>query len=112
MDATGGSPLRTTGPARMKTATGLHYDGEGAPRATLQGRQEEAMAIIKRARDEKIPILEHPQLAAALDPVDVGDEIPEALYLIVAEVLVLAYQLEGKSDPRVSPVSKFNRRPR
>ncbi len=95
----------------MKTATGLHYDGQGAPKATMQGRQEEALAILADAKQRGIPILEHPQLAGALDPVGLGEEIPEDLYLIVAEILVLAYQLEGKDDPRGSPVSKSSRRP-
>ncbi|MGB0965714.1 MAG: EscU/YscU/HrcU family type III secretion system export apparatus switch protein [Litorivicinus sp.] len=95
----------------MKTATALHYDGEGAPKATAQGRQEEALALLADAQKQGIPILQHPQLANALDPVGVGEEIPEALYLIVAEILVLAYKLEGKEDPRGSPVDKSSRRP-
>lgn len=85
----------------MKTATALHYDGTTAPKATMKARQDEALALLKDAKEQGIPILEHPQLAQALDPVDLGEEIPEALYLIVAEILVLAYKLEGKEDPRL-----------
>lgn len=96
----------------MKTATALHYDGQGAPKATMKARQDEALALLRDARDRGIPTLAHPQLAEALDPVEVGHEIPEALYLIVAEVLVLAYKLEGKADPRGLPDSRSNRRPR
>ena len=95
----------------MKTATALHYDGHNAPKATRQGRQAQALAILEQARQEKVPILQHVQLAAALDPLGVGEEIPEALYRIVAEILVLAYQLEGDNAPSVAPVFKSNRRP-
>ena len=82
------------------TATGLKYDGTGAPKVTLSGQKAEARRIIAQAREQSIPILKHPSLAQALDPLGVSDEIPESLYLIIAEILVLVYQLEGRGDPR------------
>ncbi|QGG80032.1 flagellar protein FhlB [Litorivicinus lipolyticus] len=84
------------------TATGLRYDGTGAPTVTLSGQKAEARRIIAEAREQSIPILKHPSLAQALDPLQVSDEIPESLYLIIAEILVLVYQLEGRADPRTS----------
>lgn len=78
-------------------ATALHYDGNKAPVVTAQGHDTTARRIIEEAKERKIPILEHPVLAEALDPVNLGQEIPEELYLIIAEVLSLVYRLEDRS---------------
>lgn len=85
--------------ADYHSATGLHYDGNGPPQVTWQGEQALALKIIEDARDKKIPILKHPALADALQPVSVGSDIPEDLYLIIAEILAMVYKLEDR-DPR------------
>jgi type III secretion system FlhB-like substrate exporter len=45
-----------------------------------------------------VPVREAPALAAALDAMDVGHEVPEALWTAVAEVLVWAYSLENAAN--------------
>jgi len=80
----------------MPLAVALQYDGESAPRVTAKGRDGVAEQIIKLARQHGIPMQENEPLAAVLSRVELGDEIPEALYLAVAQVIAFAYHLSGK----------------
>jgi flagellar biosynthesis protein len=80
-------------------AIALHYDGENAPRITASGRNELAQRIIELAREHGIPLEENGELATILAQIPVGDEIPEALYRAVAEVIAFAYLVSGKRPP-------------
>ena len=80
-------------------AVALQYDGERAPRVTAKGRDTVAEQIITLARRHGVPMQENEPLAAVLSRVETGDEIPEALYLAVAQVIAFAYQLSGKVPP-------------
>lgn len=81
---------------RQPLAIALQYDGEHAPRVTARGHDEVAEQIIKLARQHNIPLQENEPLASLLARVEPGDEIPEALYLAVAQVIAFAYYLSGK----------------
>lgn len=79
-------------------AVALKYaDGkQGAPRVIAKGTDEVAAKIREIAREHKITLLEAPALARALyKHTDIDDEIPEALYSAVAEVLAYVYQLRA-----------------
>jgi len=78
------------------TAVALHYDGEKAPRITAQGTGEMAEKIIALAKEHGIPLQEDVALISLLSQLDLGDEIPEALYTAVAEIIAFAYILNGK----------------
>ena len=78
------------------TAVALHYDGENAPRVTAKGSGALAEQIIALAKEHGIPIQENPPLLELLASLDLGTEIPPALYLAVAEVIAFAYLLNGK----------------
>lgn len=80
-------------------AVALRYDGEGAPRVTAGGRGPIAARIEALARAHGIPLHEEPQLAAALAGIPLGEEIPESLYVAVAEVLAFVYFLAGRTPP-------------
>lgn len=84
---------------RPRTAVALEYDGTGAPRVTAKGRDEVADRIIEIAARHGIPYREDPALATLLARLDLGTEIPEALYLAVAEVLAFAYAASGTEPP-------------
>ena len=77
-------------------AVALQYDGERAPRVTAKGRDEVAQRIVRLAREHGIPMQENEPLAALLARVELGEEIPEDLYLAVAQVIAFAYHLSGK----------------
>ncbi len=70
-----------------RVAIALEYDFNGAPRVTAKGRGHVAEAILKLAREHGIAVEENHALAEALAGVDLDQEIPEALYRAVAEVL-------------------------
>jgi flagellar biosynthetic protein FlhB len=77
-------------------AVALKYsDGmRGAPKVVAKGVDEVAAKIREIAKDNKVIMLEAPALARALfKHTEIGDEIPEALYAAVAEVLAYVFQL-------------------
>lgn len=77
-----------------KRALALQYDGLGAPRVTAKGCAEIAEKIIALAEEHDIPLYEDAYLAAALAHLELGDEIPELLYMAIAEVLAFVYDLD------------------
>jgi flagellar biosynthetic protein FlhB len=77
-------------------AVALKYsDGmRGAPKVVAKGTDEVAARIRELAKEHKVTMLEAPALARALHKhTEIGDEIPEALYAAVAEVLAYVFQL-------------------
>jgi flagellar biosynthesis protein len=80
-------------------AVALKYDGENAPQLTAKGRGELANKILKLAEEHNVPLHEDVELAALLSQIPLGDEIPQALYRVVAEVIAFAYLLSGKRPP-------------
>jgi flagellar biosynthesis protein len=80
-------------------AVALKYDGENAPRLTAKGRGELAERILALAEEHNVPLHEDVELAALLSQIPLGDEIPQALYRAIAEVIAFAYLLSGKRPP-------------
>ena len=80
-------------------AIALKYDGENAPRLTARGRGDLAQRILNLATEHNVPLHENAELAALLAQIPLGDEIPEALYRAVAEVIAFAYLLSGRRPP-------------
>ncbi|MCS7158852.1 MAG: EscU/YscU/HrcU family type III secretion system export apparatus switch protein [Gemmatales bacterium] len=81
-------------------AVALRYERQtmSAPKVVAKGAGTLAERILDIARQHFIPILERPPLAQALFRlVPVGQEIPPALYLAVAEVLAFVYRQRGWS---------------
>ncbi len=78
---------------RPERAVALKYTGTGAPQVAASGQGLVAERILALAEEAGIPIRRDPALAAALSTLDLGTEIPEELYMAVAEVLAWAYQL-------------------
>lgn len=84
-----------TNPTHFSVA--LKYtDGSGAPRVVAKGADVVAAKIREIAKENNVPILEAPPLARALHKhTEIGDEIPEALYSAVAEILAYVFQLRS-----------------
>jgi len=79
-------------------AVALKYaDGQGgAPRVVAKGADAVAAKIREIARENKVALLEAPALARALHQhTEIDEEIPEALYAAVAEVLAYVFQLRA-----------------
>ena len=80
-------------------AVALLYDGQNAPRVTAKGRGELADRMLQLAEQHGIPLQGDPELAAILAQIPVVNEIPEALYRAIAEVISFAYLVSGKRPP-------------
>ncbi len=79
-------------------AVALKYtDGKmRAPQVVAKGADEVAAKIREIAKENNVPLLEAPPLARALfRHAELGDEIPQALYTAVAEVLAYVFQLRA-----------------
>ncbi len=68
-------------------AVAVQYEAPDVPRVVAMGRGELGQRIIDTAREHGVPLEQNPVLAEALSTVEIDEEIPEALYLAVAEVL-------------------------
>jgi flagellar biosynthesis protein len=80
-------------------AVALKWDGKAAPRVTAKGQGALAEQILALAREYEIPIQEDNEvLVSALAQIELGDEIPETLYVAVAQVIAFAYYLSGKQS--------------
>ncbi len=83
-----------TNPTRYAVALQYKEDSMGAPIVLAKGMGIIAANIREVAGQHNIPMLEAPPLARALySHTNLGDQIPEALYNAVAEVLAYVYQL-------------------
>jgi flagellar biosynthesis protein len=80
-------------------AVALRYDGDGAPRVTATGREAVADRIRRLAEEAGIPEYPDPELAQVLAQVPMGEEIPEALYLAVAQVIAFAFYVSDRLPP-------------
>ena len=78
----------TSGPvSRPRIAVALHYEEPNAPKVVASGQGWIGEKIIETAKANGVPIEEDPVLAQALSTIEIDEEIPEALYRAVAEVL-------------------------
>ena len=79
-------------------AIALRYDKErqSAPRVVAKGAGHVARRIVETARRHAVPVIERKAIARALfKGVEVGQNIPMALYQAVAEVLAFVYRLRA-----------------
>ncbi|MDX9714376.1 MAG: flagellar biosynthesis protein FlhB [Dissulfurispiraceae bacterium] len=79
-------------------AVALKYDPKamGAPRVVAKGANMIAQKIKEIAIENKVPVFEEKPLARALYLLDIGQEIPEAMYKAVAAILANVYKLKRK----------------
>ena len=85
-----------TNPTHYAVALKYADGSRGAPQVVAKGSDEVAARIRAVAKENNVALLEAPALARALHQhTDIGDEIPEALYSAVAEVLAYVFQLRA-----------------
>ncbi len=81
-------------------ACALRYDekgGDEAPVLVASGEGELAARIVRAAHDWGVPVVRDVPLARALVELEVGGEIPEALYEAVAEILREVWSDEARA---------------
>ena len=90
-------------PIPNKRAAALRYDPDHDDVPVLSAFGEGFMAerIIERAQESGVPVLPDPNLAAMLAKLSVGDDIPPALYEVVARVLLFVGELNSRYGSRL-----------
>jgi flagellar biosynthesis protein FlhB len=79
-------------------ATALRYSSteDDAPRVIAQGEGELARRMIEAAHAYGVPVIRDVPVARALQELEIGDQIPEALYEAVAEILREVWESGGE----------------
>ena len=77
------------------TAVAVAYEpGERAPKILATGKGEVAEKIIKKAKENDVPLYKDNKLADTLSRLKIGDAIPPELYEVVAEILVFVDDMD------------------
>ncbi|MFN0302504.1 MAG: flagellar biosynthesis protein FlhB [Burkholderiales bacterium] len=88
-----------TNPTHFAVALAYRDNEDGAPLVVAKGVDLMAERIRSLARSAKVPVIESPALARALNKhAEVGEHIPEALYEAVAQVLAYVFRLRKGVD--------------
>jgi flagellar biosynthesis protein len=100
---------KTSPSTKQKSAVGLKYqqsahgetstDGaqsKNAPTIIAKGFGDLAEEIIALARENGVLVHEDPYLSDFLATLDLGQEIPDQLYHVIAELISFSYVLQGK----------------
>ncbi|GAB1620053.1 flagellar biosynthesis protein FlhB [Agarivorans albus] len=84
-----------TNPTHFSVALKYDSNGSGAPKVVAKGVDEVAMKIREIARHYDVPVMQAPALTRSLyHTTKLGHDIPEGLYVAVAQVLAFVFQLE------------------
>lgn len=85
-----------TNPTHYSVAIQYDQDGNRAPVMVAKGLDELAMHIRKIGKSHEVPIVESPALARAIYySTEVNHEVPQKLFMAVAQVLAYVYQLKA-----------------
>lgn len=74
-------------------------DEDGAPKVAAKGSGFLAEKIIEIARQHGVPVKNDPDLVEVLSKLEIEEEIPPSVYIVVAELLAFAYSINGKKRP-------------
>jgi len=85
----------------QQKAVALTYlpETDTAPKVTAKGVGNVAGKIIEIAREHGIPVKDDPDLVEVLSKLDIKEEIPAGVYVVVAELLAFAYSLNKEKKP-------------
>ncbi|PKF62934.1 flagellar biosynthesis protein FlhB [Psychromonas sp. psych-6C06] len=98
-----------TNPTHYSVAIKYEQDGARAPYIVAKGVDFMALKIREVAREYEVPVMQSPPLCRAIyHTTEIGEEVPEELFVAIAQVLAYIYQLEqfrkGKSGrPKALP---------
>lgn len=86
-------------PTHLAVALRYEEDEDPAPRVVAQGQGDLARRIVAEAHHYGVPVVRDVPVARALSELEIGDEIPEALYEAVAEILRELWDAERGAAP-------------
>ncbi len=88
---------------QLSKAIAIFYDGENTPTVTAKGFGSDAEEIIRIARENDVPLCDNAPLVDLLSMLELGDSIPEQLYIAIAHIIAFAYKLEFENATPVPP---------
>ena len=96
-----------------KRAAALKYDpnNDAVPILSAFGEGYVAERIIETAEEHGVPVLPDPNLAGMLSKLSVGDDIPPALYEVVAKILIFVGEMDRGYGQRLGRAAEERRRP-
>lgn len=98
-EAVRGASVVVVNPTHLAVALRFDEEGdEGAPEVVAKGMDEQAARIRRLAEEAGVPIVRDVPLARGLYELELGQEIPEALYETVAAVLHVAWAERGEQE--------------
>ena len=83
-------------PNKEKRAVGLKYDQKSAPKVVAKGYGALAEELIAIAKEHDVMIHQDEDLSHFLQNLELGQEIPRELYIVIAELIAFAFVLQGK----------------
>lgn len=96
-----------TNPTHFAVALKYEDGAMGAPELLAKGGDEVAFKIREIAESKGVPVLQIPSLSRAIYySTEIGDSIPEGLYMAVAQVLAYVYQLKQSAKGKASHPGK------
>lgn len=86
------------GKHQHKRPTALQYNPQNNSAPTLVAKGDNALAkeIIGLAQQHGVLIHEDPHLAEILNSLDIGQSVPQEIFIVVAELVAFSYVLQGK----------------
>ena len=94
--------IRMENQDKQAKAVALKYQSKSdrAPKVIARGRGKMAERIIEIAREYNIYMHNDPDLVEILSKLDLNEEIPSNLYVVVAELLAFIYSLNSEEKSR------------
>lgn len=91
---------------KVKRAAALSYnENMNAPTIVASGKGKVAENIIKEAEKNDVPVYQDKKLATILTEMEIGEQIPEELYELVAKIMVFV----GDMDELYAKTKNFNK---
>lgn len=96
--------------APKKQAAALKYSAQdnAAPIVLAKGDNALAEEISALAHAHGVLIHEDPHLAEILNTLDIGQEVPQEIFVIVAEIIAFSYVLQGKYPANWQGIQPIN----
>ncbi len=79
---------------RYAAALKYNIESETAPKLLAKGEGFVAENIVKTAKESGVSIYQDAKLAQQLQNLEMGEEIPQELYEVVAEVLIFIAKMD------------------
>ena len=94
--------------AQKKQAAALKYSAQDNAAPIVIAKGDNALAEEMFALAHGVLIHEDPHLAEILNTLDIGQEVPQEIFVIVAEIIAFSYVLQGKFPANWQGIQPIN----